>query len=151
MSRFETPLQRRTLQTTGETVLWAELVLSIKTNRGTWEEVRFRVDSGTEMTTMPAFEAKGLDFPIPRRPVPRLTHVQSGLEIRAGLLRARIVGMDATEHVFPCYFLGDPDAPSPSGARTLLGLSGVINQIRVCFDGSSSSIAPQGSLVVETV
>jgi hypothetical protein len=72
MSRLEVPLRYRTLRATGDTVLWADLVLSLKTNRGAWKEIPFRVDSGTEMTTMPAYDAKSLDLPIPKKPVPRL-------------------------------------------------------------------------------
>jgi len=66
MSRLEVPLRQRTLRATGDTVLWADLVLSLKTSRGAWEELPFRVDSGTEMTTMPAYDAKSLDLPIPK-------------------------------------------------------------------------------------
>jgi hypothetical protein len=69
MSRLEVPLQSRTLRTTGDTVLWAELILSLKTNGGAWEEILFRVDPGTEMTTMPAFQARKVDLPIPKKPV----------------------------------------------------------------------------------
>lgn len=127
MSRLEVPLQHRTLRATGDTVLWADLVLSLKTNRGAWEEVPFRVDSGTEMTTMPAFDAKSLDLPIPKKPVSNL--VLYGQEVRPGLLRARVVGMDPTEFVFPCYFIGDPDLLAPTQTRNLMGLTGVINQI----------------------
>ena len=58
---------------------------------------------------MPADDAKNLDLPIPKRPVRGLTF--HGQEVRRGLLRARIVGLDATEYVFPCYFLGDPNVP----------------------------------------
>jgi hypothetical protein len=61
MSRLEVPLGSRTLRTTGDTVLRADLILSLETNRGAWEEVPFRVDSGTEMTTIPAYDAKSLD------------------------------------------------------------------------------------------
>ena len=86
MSRLEVPLQWRTLQTTGDTVLWADLFLSLKTTRGAWEDIRFRVDPGTEMTTMPAFDAKALALPIPKKPVSRL--VLHGQEAPAGLLRA---------------------------------------------------------------
>ena len=85
MSRLEVPLQQRTLRATGDTVLWADLVLSLKTSRGAWEQIPFRVDSGTEMTTMPAYDAKSLDLPIPKKPVPRL--VLYGQEVRSGLLR----------------------------------------------------------------
>ena len=58
MSRLEVPLGFRTLRATGDTVLWADLVLSLKTNRDVWKEIPFRVDPGTEMTTMPAPEAR---------------------------------------------------------------------------------------------
>ena len=79
--------------------------------------------------------------------MPRL--VLHGQEVRSGLLRARVVGMDPTEFVFPCYFLGDPNLPPPAQARNLLGLTGVINQIRLTFDGRSSVRSPRGVLVVE--
>jgi len=147
MSRLEVPLRYRTLQATGDTVLWADLILSLKTNRGVWKEIPFRVDSGTEMTTMVAFEARKLDLPIPKHPVPGL--VLYGQEVRSGLLRARVVGMDPTEFVFPCYFHGDPSVPSHTQALNLLGLTGVINQIRLIFDGTTSVQAPWGVLVVE--
>ena len=101
------------------------------------------------MTTMPAFSAKKLDLPIPKKPVLRL--VLYGQEVRAGLLRARVIGMDPTEFVFPCYFLGDPNLPPHTPALNLLGLTGVINQIRLIFDGATSARAPWGVLVVEKI
>ena len=131
---------------TGDVVVHAELIVAIKTDRGTWEPFPFLIDSGTEMTTMPAAEAKHQSLPMPKQPVSRLTF--QGLEVRSGLLRAQIPGMDATEYVFPCHFVGDPDA-RPTRARNLLGLSGVINQIRISFDGTPSPAAPSGVLVVE--
>ena len=146
MSRLELPLTYRKLQTTGDVLVRAELNLELNTNQGIWLTLRFLVDSGTEMTTMPAEEAKFRDLPMPRRPVSGLTF--QGREVRCGLLRARVVGMDATEYVFPCYFLGDPDIPL-ANAKNLLGLTGVINQVRLTFDGTPSLVAPCGVLVVE--
>jgi hypothetical protein len=146
MSRFERPLVYRTLQSTGDELVRAELDLELKTNLGTWVTARFLVDPGTEMTTMPAVEAKKRDLPIPKRPVRGLAF--QGQEVRSGLLRARIVGMDATEYLFPCYFLGDPNGPVAKSIN-LLGLTGVINQVRFTFDGTPSLRAPRGVLVVE--
>jgi hypothetical protein len=134
------------LQTSGDIVLHAELILAIKTDHGAWEPFPFLVDPGTEMTTMPAGEAKHQSLPMPKRIVPGLTF--QGLEVRTGLLRAQIPGMDATEYVFPCYFLGDPNV-KPVRPRNLLGLTGVINQIRLSFDGATSAVVPSGLLVVE--
>jgi hypothetical protein len=134
------------LWTTGDEVLRAELDLDLKTDRGTWVTVRFRVDPGTEMTTMLAADARDRNLPMPRRPVPGLNLL--GQEVRSGLLRARIVGMDATEYVFPCYFVGVPNTPVAK-SRNLMGLTGVINQIRLTFDGATPIVAPHGILVVE--
>src|SRR5437667_826101 len=99
MNRLEIPLKGRALRSTGEVLLRAELVLSLKTIPGTWEDWPFLVDPGTEMTTMPASRAKELGLPIPKRPVRGLA--LRGQDVRAGLLRARIIGMDLTEYVFP--------------------------------------------------
>ena len=40
MSRLEVPLKYRTLRATGDTVLWASLMLSLKTNQGAWKDIR---------------------------------------------------------------------------------------------------------------
>ena len=146
MSRLEPPLTYRKLQRTGDVVIRTELPLELKTNQGIWVTLRFLVDSGTEMTTMSAEEAKCRDLPMPRRPVSGL--IFQGQEVRSGLLRARILGMDATEYLFPCYFLGDPNVPL-ANAKNLLGLTGVITQVRLTFDGTPSLFAPYGVLVVE--
>ena len=47
MSRLEVPLIPRTLRATGDVVVHAELVLAIKTVRGSWEQLPFLVDPGT--------------------------------------------------------------------------------------------------------
>lgn len=148
MARLEAPLIDRKLHTTGDRVLHADLDLEVKTNQGAWEGVTFRVDPGTEMTTMPASKARDLDLPIPNRPVRGLA--LRGQEVRRGLLRVRIPGLDATEYVFPCYFLGDPNIPGLD-AKNLLGLTGVINQVRLTFDGTPSSGVPHGNLIVEKI
>ena len=148
MARLQIPLHSRKLISTGDVVLHAELDLEVKTNRGTWETFPLTVDPGTEMTTMPAEVARNRDLPIPKRTLRGLTF--RGQEVRRGLLRARIVGLDATEYVFPCYFLGDPDVPM-ADPKNLLGLTGVINQIRLTFDGTSSLAAQNGVLIVEKI
>ena len=56
--------------------------------------------------------------------------------------------MDATEYVFPYYFLGELNT-SVVPSRKLLALTGVINQIRLSFDGTPTQVAQGGILVVE--
>jgi hypothetical protein len=106
------------------------------------------------MTTLPAFLAKQLDLPMPQQAAPGIVHRPTGLAIRSGYLRVQVVGMDATEYALPCFFLGDPDVPiSISQARPvpqkLLGISGVVDKLRIIFDGRPTGGAPYGNLIVE--
>ncbi len=156
MSRLERPLLAKTIAPTGDIALRAELILRIKTTSQSWEPVNFLVDPGTEMTTLPAARAKQLGIPFPQKPVPRLGIIGRSAEVRAGLIRARVDGMDPTEYVFPCYFIGDPDAPfdpnqPPRFPRSLLGLSGVVDKIRILFDGTPTATAPHGLMVIEKI
>lgn len=153
MSRLELPLLSKKVWATGDLVLRAELDLLIRDEHGTWKPVTFRVDSGTEMTSMAAARARALDLPIPRLPV--LLDV-SGVrrEVRAGFLRAQVVGMNGTEHLFPGFFLGSPEVTpdsirSPVMARNLLGLTGVVDKLRIQFDGTPSPGARHGIMVAE--
>jgi hypothetical protein len=95
-SRPEIPLIGKIFQATGDILLRAELDLAILTRAQTWERVLFRFDSAGEMTTMPAAQARLLDIPLPAKAVPGLKHAQTGLEVRAGVIRARVVGLDGT-------------------------------------------------------
>ncbi|HVS35547.1 MAG TPA: hypothetical protein VMS17_08195, partial [Gemmataceae bacterium] len=135
MSRLEIPFKHRTLWTTGDLLLRAELDLFLKDGTGAWQPATFLVDSGSEMTTMPAHDAAKLSLAMPQRPAPGAIHTQTGLPIRPGYLRVRVAGMDPTEYVFPCFFLGDPAAPpaarSANAPRKLLGLSGVVDKLRI--------------------
>jgi hypothetical protein len=155
MSRLTTPLLHRIVWATGDVLLRAELILAIKADQGRWERVDFLVDSGSEISTMPGAEARRLGIPMPQQASPGVDHRATGLEIRAGYLRFQVLGMDATEYVVPCYFLGDPNqstgiVPStPVSARSLLGLSGVVDKLRLTFDGVGSPGAAYGHLLVE--
>jgi len=156
MSRLEVPLLSRKLLATGDVLLRGELTLQLKDRNGVWKRRVFLVDSGSEMTTMSAFEARRLDLPIPQVATRGAVHVQTGLEIRSGYLSVRVRGMDAAEYALPCLFLGDPAAAvrsAPAGAfsRRLLGLGGVVDKLRIFFDGTPGPSAPYGFLIVEKI
>jgi hypothetical protein len=158
MSRLEVPRKHRILWTTGDLVLWAQLDLLRKDDRGNWQPQTFEVDSRSDRTTLPAYDAAQMGLPMPQQPAKGLQHEQTGLEIRSGLIRCRVVGMDQTEYTFPCFFLGDPSTPPPPGTpparmpRSLLGLSGVVDKIRWHFDGTPDGVhAPHGYLTVEKI
>ena len=141
------PVSHQILWATGDVRLWAEINLFLKDQAGSWTPAEtFRVDSATDITTYPAWNAKRLGLPIPLAPNPGVTHQQTGLEVRSGLLRFRIAGMDATEYAIPTFFLGDPDTqPNPNEPakfpRRLLQPLGLLDALR--FEMKKD---PQGSL-----
>jgi hypothetical protein len=154
MTRLQVPLIGRKIAATGDIVLRAELDLLLRDQGDALRPVTFRVDTATDMSTMPAWLARQFNLPLPKGPVPNLAHT-SGLAVRNGLLRARVAGMDPIEYIFPCYFLGDPDVfPDPSQSailfRSLLDLTGVVDKIRLLLDGRPSATAKYGMLVVDT-
>ena len=112
MSRLERPLLAKTIALTGDIALRAELTLRIKTNSQSWEPVNFLVDPGTEMTTLPAARAKQLGIPFPQKPVPRLGITGKSAEVRAGLIRARVDGMDPPSTSFRVTSSATPMRPS---------------------------------------
>src|SRR5205085_11479058 len=99
MSRLAVPLRHRTLWASGDILLRAELDRLLKDSTGAWHKETFRVDSGTEMTTLPATLARKLGLSIPSIPVPNAVHTQTGLEFRSGILHVQVRGMDATEYI----------------------------------------------------
>jgi hypothetical protein len=156
MTRLVVPHLEKKLWATGDVLLRAELDLLLRDSAGNWQPAEtFRVDSATDMTTMPAYRAKQLSLPMPLNAAPGVTHSQSSLEVRSGYLRARVAGMDQTEYVFPCFFLGDPatvpdpKTPPAMTPKNLLGLSGVVNQLRITFDGDPTPLALYGTMTVE--
>ena len=153
MSRLLVPLLSKKIWATGDIVLRAELELLIRDENGILRPETFRVDSGTEMTSMAAARAKVLGLPMPLDPI-FLDINGIKREVRPGLILAQVVGMGGIEHVFPCYFLGNPHAtPDPNqprvATRNLLGLTGVLNEFRILFDGTPSANARYGVMVIE--
>jgi hypothetical protein len=140
-------------------VLRAYLDLLLKGATGNWNRRRFRVDWGTDVTSLSAADAKTLGLPMPQRgltlPVRTATGTTSVI-VRPGFLRMRVAGMDPIEHVIPCHFLGDPDTPLPATAatlpRSLLGMTGVVDKLRFVADGTPTPPqAPYRNLIVERI
>jgi hypothetical protein len=155
-SRLAIPVLGKKLWVTGDVLLRSEIELLVWTSHNAWEPLSFRADSGNEMTTMPAARAKQLGIPYPQAPVPGLRRTTPGgtkpEEFRAGAIKSQVVGMDGTAYWFPCYFQGDPDAPLVPNAPpepNLLALTGVIDKLRLSFDGTPTLGAPHGNLIVE--
>jgi hypothetical protein len=154
---LQVPLRGKRLEATGDVLLRAEVVLLLVAVDGNWELTTFRVDSATDMPTMPAAQARMLGLPMPQEPTRGLVVSTAGgtsaEEVRAGVLRARFLGLEETEFILPCFFLGNPAAATEEAGgrlpRYLLGLTGVIDKVRLVFDGTPGPEAPYGYVVVE--
>jgi hypothetical protein len=154
MSRLEILITGKVLWHTGDIRLWADIDLELKDGSGNWHRRTFRVDTASDLTTMGAHEAKQLGLPIPRNAAQGAVHQQTGLEIRSGVLRFRIDGLDPTEYATACLFLGDPDTPpDPSRPATLprklLQPFGLLERLRFTLDKDPASGTMYGTLAVE--
>ena len=111
MSRLEVPLLGRALWATGDVLVRAEIVFLLK-NRIASEATGLSVDSGGELTTMPALEAKQLGLPVPQQAARGAVHTQTGLEIAPATCAFGSWGWTPLNTCCPACFLGNPDAPA---------------------------------------
>jgi hypothetical protein len=58
MSRLIIPVGSRMLFATGDVKLWADIDLLLKDGSGNWWPEKLRVDTATDVTTFPAYNAK---------------------------------------------------------------------------------------------
>ena len=154
MSRLAVPVPGVTLYATGDVML--SVWVSLESQR--LREFRghdFRVDSGTDITTFPAYEARQLGLYVPQHPA-NVQHEQTGLEVRSGMLAVRIIGMDQTLYAVPCFFLGDPNcaaatghAARPSPAKSLSAATPSRRTQLFDREGSGIDRAPHGELIIE--
>jgi hypothetical protein len=156
VSRLEKPPDHEIHPITGDLLLRAEVDLHLRDAAGNWQKQTFRVDNGSDITAMSAVLARQLGLAMPQQAVRIPVNAATGpvvMEVRSGYLRMRVEGMDATEYVIPCHFRGDPLVPPllPSTfPRSLLGLSGVVDKLRITTDGTPLSMsAPYGVVIFE--
>jgi hypothetical protein len=120
MSRLAIPVSYQKLYATGDVKLWVEVTLVLRDGAGNFVNRLFKVDSGTEITTFPAYDVRQLGLPVPATPA-AVRHEQTGLEVRSGMLVFRIDGMDPTLYAVSCLLLGDPNVrPSPNASASML-------------------------------
>ena len=154
MSRLSIPVSSQTLWATADVKLRADIVLLIRDGAGNYVDRTFLIDTGTEITTYPAYDAKLLGLVVPARPAP-VRHEQTGLEVRSGMLRFRIDGMDQTEYAVSCLLLGDPNVPpspnAPAGTvpRMLLQPLALLEKLRFRMEKDPAGGPGHGELVVE--
>jgi hypothetical protein len=154
MSRLVVPVAGQILWATGDVRLWCELSLDLKDTTGNFHRHEFRVDSATDVTTFPAYDAKLAGLAIPLVATPGVRHEQTGLEIRSGFLQFRIPGLPPNDYAVGCLFLGDPDAPpDPSQPATfprkLLQPFQLLDRLKFTADKDPATGSLYGDLTIE--
>jgi len=153
MSRLAIPVSHQILYATGDIKLWVEVVLLLRDGAGKFVNRLFKVDSGTDITTFPAYDARRLGLYVPANPAP-IRHEQTGLEVRSGMLSFRIDGMDQTLYAVSCLLLGDPsvrpsvNAPPGVVPRNLLQPLALLDTLNFSTAKKPGG-PPYGELVVE--
>jgi hypothetical protein len=84
----------------------------------------------------------------------RVRHDPTGLEVRSGVLRFRIDGMDATEYAVSCFFLGDPAVvPNPTVPaffpRALLQPLALLDHLKFTAEKDATSAAIYGEMTID--
>jgi hypothetical protein len=153
MSRLAIPVSHQTLYATGDVKLWVSVTLALRDGAGIFVNHTFGVDSGTEITTFPAFQAKQLGLYVPAHPA-AVRHEQTGLEVRSGMLVFRIDGMDQTLYAVSCLLLGDPNvrsspnAPKGTLPRNLLQPLALLEKLNFSTKKEPGG-PPYGELIIE--
>jgi hypothetical protein len=113
-----------------------------------FKEIEFQVDSAANVTTIPIATAEAKRLPIPTNVIELEARTAVGKvrqRVHAGRLTVRVPGLVGREFVWPCHFVEAQGEPPPA----LLGLAGVLDDLRIPFDGTYALEAPYGWLVLE--
>jgi hypothetical protein len=115
------------------------------------------VDSATAITSMSAVSAAELLIPFPRTTINLSVRTAAGRDRQVrhpGYITVRIPGMEGREFRWPCHFVQQhwPSPGATQGKRSvhaLLGLAGVLDDLRILLDGSYAFDAPHGCVILE--
>jgi hypothetical protein len=110
--------------------------------------VEFRVDTGSDVTTLSVAKARELGLSVPRKAIEFNVEAATG-QVRQvrhpGRIQGKVFGLDGWDFDWPCHFV-EHQGPGP---KPLLGLAGVLDDLRIGLDGSYSLESPYGWLHLE--
>lgn|SRR5262245_21129230 len=135
---------------TGFVGVKARIELLVRSRFGTFEPLRFQVDSAANVTSIPVTRARNSRIAIPAKTIEINVRTSAGTvrqRVHPGRITVRVPGLPGGDFSWPCHFVEQAgDVPT-----ALLGLSGVLDDLRITFDGRYSADAPYGWLVLEEV
>ena len=143
------PLQRVPVPTMGDIGMKTILKAELRLPNGRFKALQFLVDSGSSITTIPVPRAQGLGLALPSRVDSVEIQSAGGIILqrrRPGRIKLRIPGFNGIIFDWPCHFVEHESSSPPISA---LGLAGILNDLRLTFDGTYSLDARYGFLQIE--
>jgi hypothetical protein len=147
--RVRIPLEGRWVAS-GARVIQAKLELLVQTSKADFASLDFIVDPGCGITSIPRTMAEERGILIPTEDKIKTIGVRSSIgsqeqRVRLGKIGVRVPGLASRFFYWACHFVEPPHAPY----MALLGLEGVLKDLRLVFDGTYSIENPCGVLVLE--
>jgi hypothetical protein len=142
------PLQGGLLPGSTLMCIWADLPLFVRTTWGSFVAWDFRVDTGAHVTEVSEDWAKLRDIPIHGPVVTWSVTTGSGTTAftgQLGSIRVRLPLWTGVEFEWPCFFRKNRPPKLPAQ----LDMAGVIKDIRLIVEGTTSPTARHGILTVE--
>jgi hypothetical protein len=142
------PLQPYRVRGIAEALVRPILRIEVQARNHTFKVIEFRVDCATAITTLSAARAADLGIQVPRKIVTLTVETAAGLVTQRrhpGRITVRIPGLEMREFNWPCHFIHEGEPSS----GPLLGLAGVLEDLRITLDGAYSLDAPYGWLILE--
>ena len=133
---------------TGIRGLQAPLRLEIRTRHHDFRTVDFLMDSGAKVTSISAAAARDWHIPFSQKAIELELRTVLGRvrqRVHPGQITVRIPGLEGREFTWPCHFVEHKGSPPPQ----VLGLAGILQDLRIIFDGAHTQDAPYGCLILE--
>jgi hypothetical protein len=143
------PLEGRAIET-GARVIQAKLKLLIQTSKPGFALVDFIVDPGCGITSLPRIVAEQRGIPVPSDVNIKTINIRTAAgsskqRVRLGKIGVRVPALASRTFFWGCHFVEPPHSPH----MALLGLKGVLNDLRLIFDGTYAIENPYGVLILE--
>jgi len=147
--RIRIPLEGKFIET-GARVIRAKLKLLVQISEPGFAPVDFIVDPGCGVTSMPRIAAEDWGIPVPSKGNIKAINVRTSTgsskqRVRLGRIGVRVPALTSRIFYWSCHFVEPPHAPY----MALLGLGGVLDDLRLIFDGTYSLENPYGVLILE--
>jgi hypothetical protein len=139
---------RWALLPSGITAVKGIIPLLVRNRLNHFDSIDFLVDSGANVTTIAVTDARNARIPFPAQSINLTVRTAAGnlrQRVHPGTLSVRVAAFPSRQFLWPCHFVEH----SGAGPRAVLGLAGVLRDLRLIFDGTYSLEAPHGWLVLE--